>query len=500
MSEDLNLKNRDYEAIKKVETIIGKSIPVARYINSKPIGMKIKDGSVLGLALSNCNLKRFPKEIYKLDSLEILNLSNNDLGVLPDSIENLKSIKSLNLEKNSLRKIPDSFGNLIMLQELYLNFNNIENLPESFKKLNNLVIIELIENPWKTNLLTLSWYRKYLENKYSIEADEAFVLEELNDHIITSPKIRKGNIFFGIKKKKKHIKSLILKDIGLTKLPKSFGNLKHLEELFLRFNNFTNIPYSIWPLKKLKNLDLYGNPLDNQSKNMLKNRIPVILEFCRERASINIFISHAVDDYNYFHIKEVSNYLEMQDEIYEAFYCEEDLIGNIEDFMNEKIPKSQLLLFFASEKSINSSIDCKHELELAKIHDIQIIPIKGENIDWDDLKEINLSREIGKEFNDENIHSFCEDLYDYIKKFKREINLYDFGEGKLDKQIMNIKMTINNYFESPKIKEKLNENLNQIEEIFQKFSDNEISPIKYIQEIFNQMSGKSTKESDDSDK
>jgi hypothetical protein len=238
----------------------------------------------------------------------------------------------------------------------------------------------------------------------------------------------------------------------------------------------------------LKNWEYYH--LDNNSwkdewiELVDKDRdLPSIREFCRKRANINVFLSHAVENQKDFRIKDLSEYLEEQDEINDAYYCEEHLKGNIDDFMNETVPMCQLLLFFASNKSVFHSKDCLHELELARKHNIQIIPIKGEDIDWGDLEAQNLDRELGKGFNEYTFNEFCEKIYEYIKKFKRDINLFVPEEAKLDKEKLNVKNLVNRYLDSDDFKEKLKKNFEKFKEIFQKFSYNKISINEYLDQL-----------------
>jgi len=114
-----------------------------------------------------------------------------------------------------------------------------------------------------------------------------------------------------------------------------------------------------------------------------------------------------------------------------VFFCEEDLAGNIDEWMLNAVQKSQLILFIGTNKSVFNSVDCANELQLADKFSIPVIPLKGKDIDWPDLAEKNLSRELGLEYNTENFDAFCADVYKYIENFKREINLMEKEERRL---------------------------------------------------------------------
>ena len=123
--------------------------------------------------------------------------------------------------------------------------------------------------------------------------------------------------------------------------------------------------------------------------------------------------------------------MEKQKEISEVYFCEEDLAGNIDQWMLDAVQKCQLILFIGTNKSVYNSADCANELQLADKFSIPVIPIKGFDVDWPNLAERNLSRELGLEFDKDNFDAFCEDLYKYIENFKREINLMEKEERHL---------------------------------------------------------------------
>lgn len=223
----------------------------------------------------------------------------------------------------------------------------------------------------------------------------------------------------------KNLKMLELSDNPLGSLPTSFIKLNSIETLILKKCNFTEIPAEIWPLKNLIRLELEGNPLSEEEKILLSKPLDFLLNYLREKASIKIFISHAVVEYESYHIKELVEYLEKQKEISEVYFCESDLAGNIDQWMLDTVQKCQLLLFIGTQKSVFNSPDCNNELQLANKFLIPVIPLKGRDIEWTDLAEKNLSRELGLEYDMENYPSFFDTLYQYIKNFKREINLMD---------------------------------------------------------------------------
>jgi hypothetical protein len=139
---------------------------------------------------------------------------------------------------------------------------------------------------------------------------------------------------------------------------------------------------------------------------------------------IRVFISHAIKDFDKYQIGNLVEFLESQKGISKVHYCEVDMVGNIDDWMDKTVPRSQLLIIFVTENSVESK-DCIKELSLAFRHNIQVMPILGENLKWEDLEKklevFNISREFGKEFDSEDFGRFREELYEYVMRVKSDL-------------------------------------------------------------------------------
>ena len=235
------------------------------------------------------------------------------------------------------------------------------------------------------------------------------------------------------------LKDLELLDLSNNKLailPDSFVNLTSIKSLNLSNNQFIEIPTQLWALKELTELNLTNNPL-NPEDITLSQKVPdLIREALRKKATIRVFISHAVIDFDPYRIRELVEFLEKQKEISQVYFCEEDLAGNIDEWMLDAVQRSQLILFIGTQKSVFYSPDCANELQLADKFSIPVIPIKGYDVNWQDLAEKNLSRELGLEFDKDNFNEFCDNLYIYIENFKREIDL--MGKTERHKGITDI--------------------------------------------------------------
>ena len=138
------------------------------------------------------------------------------------------------------------------------------------------------------------------------------------------------------------------------------------------------------------------------------------------RRGIRVFITHAVDDYSGYRINDIAQFLEHQKGIRYVYYCEADLTGNIDAWMAKTVPRCQVLLFVSTEKSLNS-VDCATELRHARESGLNIIPILGIGLSWDDLKALNIHREIGAGFDPMGFEDFCNKIYEQIQIYKKSL-------------------------------------------------------------------------------
>jgi len=223
---------------------------------------------------------------------------------------------------------------------------------------------------------------------------------------------------------------------------------------------------------------LKHNRWEGEWKAIEKDTVPRVLEFCRQRAPITVFINHPRKDEEQYLVNDIRQNLKKREEIQE-----------VHESGMQKILESQLFLFIATEHSINNE-QCQHELELAVIHDIPIIPIKVTEIKWEDLSKIdlgakfNMSEKLGfeLEFNSEvgKEKEFHDKLYEYIKKYKCEVNLFEPEERKVDEQWRNFKFIGEKLVQSEKFREKLIENIEQFKNLSEELKTKKISLVEYL--------------------
>ncbi|TFF85364.1 MAG: hypothetical protein EU551_04180 [Promethearchaeota archaeon] len=493
--------NRRQEAFQKSLSGIYQSVDERRKAQDKArrdLGMPIRGTSHLDLYrelkklekleyldASNCNLDTFPtlgnmKNLQELDlsrnnikkieggfagleNLHSLNLSENPITEYPTDLEKIKLLKRLDLSETKIKELPEYVGNLQYLEELTLplqiigfpqSFIHLKNLrtlvandfPDHFKELKNLETLIISSGKMQeissslTQLVALNTLvinncrslKKLPENLGNLKS-----LKELQITGNTSLEYLPDSLF-----DLKELKTLNLYNNNLKHFPDKLANFSRLEILTLGNNKLEHIPYSVFKLNNLIDFTIENNPLELNDKLISAKTLPEIKEYSKKKMAINVFISHAVADYEPCRLEELGAYLEAQLEIDNAYLCERDLSGNIDGFMDKFVPKSQLVLFIATTTSVDSK-DCGYELQLSQEYAVQVIPIKAKELDWGNLAKIGLNRELGIECDfsdDDKFNEFCTNLYDYIKQLKRQIDLHDKEQAKIDRLTVGLKM------------------------------------------------------------
>ena len=173
--------------------------------------------------------------------------------------------------------------------------------------------------------------------------------------------------------------------------------------------------------------------------------------------------------------------------VHDVFICEEDVVENIQKFMIENVPKSQLLVFVATKNSLKSQA-CRFELYLARKFGVKIVPIKDFNIQWTDLQHINTSEFDQKELdlsNPEEIFEYnngcknfskiCEKLGNYIKTHESELK----KSKKKAEEMENAKRNFIELIDSEEFRAIVGKNVDIFKKLFQEVSKNQITTSEY---------------------
>jgi small GTP-binding protein len=515
------VKPEQAEVIENLERLIKQEIPKVTNFTSEPFGVVVEGDDVIGIGLARCGLPTIPDILIRLNSLKELRFYESTLTHIPEFVFDFKSLKMLGLQKNQLEEISPLIGKLKSLEHLSLRENKISDLPDSLSKLVSLDYLNLSKNQFTSlpevvcqikSLKKLNLSENRLE-KLPVSFGQLNSLEELdcsNNNLESLPEnfgnlqfLITLNLYFNkirdIPKSFQKLKSLEVLNLSYNQLayfPDSFLNLEQLEFLGIQSNRLTELPMKLWHLKNLDDIQLDGNPWEGEWKEVVKNTVPEIFNYCRKHDAITVFCSHAEVDYhnNLINIPKISQYLYDQEEIYKVYYSEEAILGgmNFEEFMRKYVPLSHVLLFFATENSLHSK-PCKFELQLALDNQIPIIPILGPKLKWENLNQISLMKSGGETLQLggikgvqylSDISTFGKKLYNHIYELKQKINLFDKEEMIIDQLIMEFAEYFNDFIKSNEFHSIIKSNYNEMKEVITKFKNQSISFSNLVENIF----------------
>lgn len=245
-----SLRLSNYIAIKDIENLLNKPIPL--YKNELEIEpwFTSSDGYIIDLNLIDGRLKTLPESIGYLKELKALNLVGNDIEFLPSSFLNLKSLTYLNLVTNTSISLPENFNKLSNLEDLKLNLFYNNQFPSVIAELTSLRKLYIWGH--KTEIVIPNSFA----NLHKLEE-----LTLLCDSLILSEDF--GQL--------KSLKTLYISAKETSKIPLSLWQLESLVELNFKVENFTTIPSEIKNLKRIEILKL--------NENSMLNTIPSEIEY-----------------------------------------------------------------------------------------------------------------------------------------------------------------------------------------------------------------------------
>ena len=124
-----------------------------------------------------------PKEVFKLNRLELLSIYVEDLTELPKEIGNLNNLEWLTIECPNLKELPKEIGNLNNLKWLTIKCPNLKELPKEIGNLNNLERLTIECHNLK-ELPKEIWNLSEFEVKFDIKNNNN---KELLKYIVDSP-------------------------------------------------------------------------------------------------------------------------------------------------------------------------------------------------------------------------------------------------------------------------------------------------------------------------
>ncbi|WP_434596440.1 hypothetical protein J3Q09_08325 [Pseudomonas sp. R4-83] len=195
---------------------------------------KNEDGKTVGvLKLDGMRVGKLPTLPAEISFAHIQQLSMRDMALTDDVAYFLKSFKhleSLELDGNSISRFPEVLSHMLDLKRLSLAGNKLQLTEQTLAKLNGLDTLH---------------YLNLSENPLGATPDVT-------------------RLFF--------LRRLLLRDSGLTEMPKGLARLQYLDWADLSENHIKSLPQWLFkmPRRFSQTLNLGRNPLANPSKTLLQ--------------------------------------------------------------------------------------------------------------------------------------------------------------------------------------------------------------------------------------
>lgn len=223
------LEEQELTKVKKVSIYKAKRIPKKLY----------RCKSVEEIELVDCQLKRLPGKLRKLNLIEVRVYDNRAEGNL--KLSKNKSIERLLVRGPNPMNIPTRFDRLNNLRSLDLSMTGMEQIPTSIFKLDSLKMIKLGGN-------------KISLTNYQFPKNSTLRVLELGANNISIVPSSIGNLT--------SLVSLTLSGNKIEVIEPGIGNLQKLTQLTFYKNKIKALPKDIYKLSNLREIDLYYNELE----------------------------------------------------------------------------------------------------------------------------------------------------------------------------------------------------------------------------------------------
>lgn len=142
----------------------------------------------------------------------------------------------------------------------------------------------------------------------------------------------------------------------------------------------------------------------------------------KRQVLVRVFLSHTKEDYERYKLPSVAKSLSRQKKVKPSYVKPKIAKKGLEDEYKKKImDNSQVFMFFATDNSLNSE-DSMMELEAARDQGLFIVPVKSDSINWTDMADAELSRELGIEYNSTEVDKFKDEAAEFVKKYQRDLS------------------------------------------------------------------------------
>jgi Leucine-rich repeat (LRR) protein len=241
---------------------------------------------IVGLDLTDLNLRTLPSFPSGLDSIHTIILRGNPLDSFPSSVLAFPGLSLLDLGKTGIQSLPITIESVPWLYALMLDSNRISNYPNGINRLPFIHILDLTGNQIQvipdsmTNLTHLTilnlGYNQIRKLPDSLGSVESLRILSVHNNLLDSLPSSIGDLdslqqlWAGVNRIRSlpsTMQSLSILDTLqldanlLDSLPSWIGNLQSLELLYLLDNSLSSLPASIVNLTNMAYLRVRGNNL-----------------------------------------------------------------------------------------------------------------------------------------------------------------------------------------------------------------------------------------------
>ena len=243
---------------------------------------------VCDLSFNNLNKLSFNAKNHR--NLRTLNLCGNFFKEIPEDLGKLEELQRLNLSQNILQEVSPVLASLHELIDINLSDNQIESIDESFYTL-VLESIDLSANALKELFL------RGLEDLESLTLDENPLKKiMLSDDF--APYLQEFScdsclLEYFVPFSSKRLESLCFSSNKISEIPGFINQYENLTQLDIENNLISELPYNMTNMTRLQTLYIAGNPLNEDSKEVIKILHP---DICDQNMKTGIEIEEASAD------------------------------------------------------------------------------------------------------------------------------------------------------------------------------------------------------------
>ena len=216
----------------------------------------------------------------------------------------------------------------------------------------------------------------------------------------------------------------------------------------------------------------------------MKKDLTTILNYSKNFAKINILIYYNKDSESKSEINLLKHFLESQDEVMNAFYYnDKEIKENFKTSLLNNLNQIKMILVILQNK-LNFSTEIQAILNFSETFKLPLVLIRKNEMLLDSSLHSNFSLRFDLIYTTLDTETLFQRIYQFIKKIKRKIDLFDDSKRYFDLLKYKIELISKNYLNSGSFTNLLKNNLNQINDILTNCESEEIDKSRFLHLLF----------------